>query len=135
MKVKWLNRAVLYGGYICLTLSDKETKAALKHCGEKKAYTPTTAAARVFKIEKSGKLCFIVCLNNTIGKDLIQVHGLIVHEAMHVLQFTLEYLKEDAPGREIEAYMIQCVSQVLMDEFQERAVIKKNMVIATKAVK
>ena len=134
MKIKWLDRTIMYGGYICLTLGDKETKAALKHCGEVGMYTHTEVGS-LFTIKKAGKLCFIVCLNNVVGKDLIQVHAIIVHEATHVLQQTMKYIGERKPGAEIEAYIVQCVTQQLMDEFQLRAVIKKNMVIATKAVK
>ena len=127
MKIKWLNRAILYGGYICLALGNKEAKAALKHCGEKDMYSPTQSGS-LSTIDKEGKLCFIVCLNNIIGKDLISVHGLIVHEATHVLQQTMRAINEPNPGKEIEAYIMQCVSQVLMDEFQERVVVKKNVV-------
>ena len=132
MKTKWLERTVLFGGYLCLCLSDKEAKAALKHCGVKHEFIPTSNG-RIFSFEKDGKYINIVVLNNISGHDLNTVHGLIVHEATHARQLLMKYLNESNPGNEIEAYVTQCISQTLMDELQERVVVKNNVVTKIKA--
>lgn len=59
----------------------------------------------------------IVTLNNDEGKDPIQVAALLVHEAVHIKQAILRYVGEDNVGDETEAYLIQRISQDLMQMY------------------
>ncbi len=41
----------------------------------------------------------------------------ITHEAVHIFQRVCEFLGEDAPGREVEAYAIENITRNLIDSF------------------
>lgn len=49
----------------------------------------------------------------------VQTYGLIVHEAVHVYQRTVESMGEDSPSVEFEAYQIQAIAQRLMEMYEE----------------
>ncbi len=62
----------------------------------------------------------MVCLRETEGRKPVEVAGLLVHEAVHVWQAYADHIGEAQPGREQEAYAIQCIAQELMAEFARR---------------
>ena len=64
----------------------------------------------------------LVTLNNEIDKDPIQVAALLVHEAVHIKQAILACFGEDNVGDETEAYMVQRISQDLMNMYVDARV-------------
>lgn len=64
----------------------------------------------------------LVTLNNELDKDPIQVASLLVHEAVHIKQAILEYFGEQNVGHETEAYMVQRISQDLMNMYVDARV-------------
>lgn len=48
-----------------------------------------------------------------------QMQGLLIHEGVHVWQFACEVIREDKPGKEIEAYHIQFIAQHLLHWYGE----------------
>lgn len=64
-----------------------------------------------------GVPCSIICLGNPETRPSIEIAGLLVHEAVHVFQNYCEYIGEDAPSCEFEAYSIQWISQSLMEAY------------------
>ncbi len=61
--------------------------------------------------------CCIVCIKK--GRKLIHVIGLLVHETVHICKEIYKDIKEENPGEEIEAYMIQIIAQRLIEEYKK----------------
>ncbi|NIE95171.1 hypothetical protein F3J02_01510 [Acinetobacter sp. Tr-809] len=51
--------------------------------------------------------------------DLIQIHGLLLHEAVHIWQEITQLMGEESPSVEFEAYSIQAIAQDLFEMFEE----------------
>lgn len=66
----------------------------------------------------------LVTMNNDLDKDPVQVAALLVHEAVHIKQAILEYFGEANVGDETEAYMVQRISQDLMNMYVDSRVKK-----------
>ncbi|UIZ96366.1 hypothetical protein GBN67_08185 [Acinetobacter johnsonii] len=64
-----------------------------------------------------GKHC-IVQLGETQDKSLIAIHGLLLHEAVHIWQRTKYLMGEKEPSIEFEAYSIQRIAQDLFDMYE-----------------
>ena len=122
--MKWLDRRIARPGpHLCLCLSEKEYKVAMKHCCVEYA-TPwlndgAHATTHLLRNPK-GELCCIVCLGDTEGRLPVEIAGLLIHEAVHVWQEYCADIGEKYPASEQEAYAIQAVSQELLDGFAKR---------------
>ena len=123
MKNKWLDRNLLVlNGYYTLCTTEKQYNAALKHLRVKHREAPSFLAspranATVHHFNCEDKYCAVVCLGNTKERTNAQVLALLVHEAVHIWQEFKENIGEGAPGRELEAYAIQSISQSLITEY------------------
>lgn len=120
----WLDRRIGRAGpYLALCLSQGEFREAMKQL--KAPMIPhwvspgANATMHSLEHEESG-LCCIVCMDGHQGRDPIEVAGMLVHEATHVWQQWCDGIGESEPGREQEAYAIQCIAQELMAEFARR---------------
>lgn len=103
-----------------LVLNQKQFKKAMKKLGvqDKQAhFLDRGADAQVTWFENGRKQ--IVQLGNTDGIDPISVVGLLAHEAVHVWQSVQNYIGEEHPSREFEAYSIQRILQDLLFSHQE----------------
>lgn len=69
---------------------------------------------------KGHKPCVIVCMAQMKGAELEQYYSLLVHEAVHIFQRVCDYIGEDKPSDEFEAYSIQAISQELMYAWKNR---------------
>lgn len=65
-----------------------------------------------------GKQC-IVQLGDCGERTLIEVYGLLLHEAVHIWQRVKVLMGESTPSIEFEAYSIQRIAQDLFYMFQE----------------
>lgn len=61
----------------------------------------------------------IVQISNTKGRDLIEIYGLILHEAVHIWQHLKQLMREDEPSIEFEAYSIQMIAQDLFAMYED----------------
>ena len=52
-------------------------------------------------------------------RSLIEVHGLLLHEAVHIWQRIKQRMNERDPSTEFEAYSIQAIAQNLFAMFEE----------------
>lgn len=68
-----------------------------------------------------GKHC-IVQLGDCSERTLIMIHGLLLHEAVHIWQRIKKLMGEDEPSIEFEAYSIQRIAQDLFSMFEESEV-------------
>lgn len=123
-KTKWLDRRISAPGpYLCLCLSEREYKLALKHCKVKPVdpwiKTPQ-ADATAHHLHAPHGLCVVVCLSNYEKHSGVEIAGLLVHEAVHAWQEWCNYYGERYPAVEQEAYAIQSIAQELMAEYARR---------------
>ncbi len=68
-----------------------------------------------------GKHC-VVQLGDCSERTLIMIHGLLLHEAVHIWQRIKKLMGEDEPSIEFEAYSIQRIAQDLFSMFEESEV-------------
>lgn len=61
----------------------------------------------------------IVQLGCTKERSLIEIHGLILHEAVHIWQELKLKMNESEPSIEFEAYSIQVIAQDLFKMYED----------------
>jgi hypothetical protein len=134
-KIRWLDRDIVIGPYLTLTLTQEETIAAYKHLAPKE-FNPETSikysAGVTYSFYRDDKLAIIVALDNWAKRDLPSIIGLIIHEASHVIDIFMETIGETTPSSEFKAYSIQNVSQILIEEFLERVQIRNMRAVSLK---
>ncbi|MDV7388327.1 hypothetical protein R4446_11750 [Acinetobacter baumannii] len=64
----------------------------------------------------------VVQLGDTSERNLIEVYGLLLHEAVHVWQKIKKLMGEREPSSEFEAYSIQAIAQDLFKMYEESEV-------------
>ncbi|MCO8044983.1 hypothetical protein NI467_06380 [Acinetobacter bohemicus] len=61
----------------------------------------------------------IVQIGDTSERTSVEIHGLLLHEAVHVWQRIKQRMGESNPSTEFEAYSIQSIAQDLFAMFEE----------------
>lgn len=127
----WLNRSLVNGPYLKLCVNEKQFRAALRHLELPRGQWPKNfvtpgAGATTWTFEKDGgDVCCVVCFP-LVKHSKISIHGLLVHEAVHVWQQARDtMIKEVRPISEFEAYAIQSISETLMDAYERESKRKK----------
>ncbi|MFW6575186.1 hypothetical protein ACOCJL_12555 [Acinetobacter baumannii] len=64
----------------------------------------------------------VVQLGDTSERKLIEIYGLLLHEAVHVWQKIKKLMGEREPSSEFEAYSIQSIAQDLFKMYEESEV-------------
>lgn len=64
----------------------------------------------------------VVQLGDTSERKLIEIYGLLLHEAVHVWQKVRKLMGEKEPSSEFEAYSIQAIAQDLFEMYEESEV-------------
>lgn len=126
--LEWLDRSLLTSPYCyALCLSEEAFKAEMKNLGVSKESrgnwmkTPQAdATLHYLENVKNGGLAAIICLRTNSKTELEQVYGLLVHEAVHLWQAIKDFIGEDSPAKEEEAYAIQRIAQSLMYSYKEQ---------------
>lgn len=115
-KVKWLERSLITGPYLCLVRSQPEFDSAVKKLGLTKDFEWCKdrwngATTHLFDSD-NGELVAIVSLNSTVS-DPITVSALMAHEAVHIWKGYCEHIGESKPSEELSAYAIQQLTATL----------------------
>lgn len=128
MKKVWLDRRLVeLPYYFRLCVTEKDFNAELKRM---KIHpipflaTPFADATCHFLENSNGKNCVIVCIGNHNKRTLVEIYGLLIHEAVHIWQGACELIGEHSPGKETEAYAIQSIAQELIASYNEQMGIK-----------
>ena len=122
MKLKWLDRGLVYAPRMVLCLSEQEYLQAVKlyRVGYPHPWILHGQAAAVHTWERDGMSACAVCLNPPEEFDSINVACSIVHEAVHIFQRLCEQLGETHPSKEFQAYSIERITETLMREYARR---------------
>ena len=61
----------------------------------------------------------IVQIGDTSKRTSVEIHGLLLHEAVHIWQRIRQRMGESNPSTEFEAYSIQSIAQDLFAMYEE----------------
>lgn len=123
---KWLRREVAnLGPHVALVRSEEDYYKVLKYCGIKDSGPwmsplPAEASCHYLDHAASGELCCIVALHVKPGGSKLEVFGLLVHEAVHIVDAYFSKMGETCPASEQRAYAVQMVSQELIWEYKRQ---------------
>lgn len=82
------------------------------------------ASTHVLVNQDDGGKFVIVCMKPT-WKSIQWIHGVLVHEAVHVWQEHIKIIGERWPSAEFEAYGIEAISYKLFHAYREMTAKKK----------
>lgn len=119
--MKWLDRTLMQlPCFLTLCTTPKQYKKVMKHLNIKDAppFVNPGADATTHWFECGNKHTAVVCIRVPKGQVLSAVYALLVHEAVHVWQFSRGVLGEKEPSAEFEAYAIQNIAQNLFEAYK-----------------
>jgi hypothetical protein len=73
----------------------------------------------------AGEPLAFVAVNVDETRTPIQIAGLLVHEAVHLVQRFCSDIGEHQPGAEFQAYATQWISQELMEQYTSQVEFSK----------
>lgn len=120
---KWLDHAFIYGPYLALCLTEEDFRRVLKHLKIKTSepfINTSQAHATKHTFESKGKQTVVVCIRDWGKRDVKEIYGLLIHEAVHIFQGWCEHHGESNPSLEFEAYSIQWIAQQLIYDFDRQ---------------
>lgn len=124
MALKWLDRSLVDGPHLTLVLDDRDLIAVAKHfkVDVLQLTSPSDTAdgwTATLQHPRFGLAAVVVLRSGHAQRPLVEVFGLLVHEAVHVWQLWRDVVGEKEPGSEHEAYSIQGIAQRLMCRYEE----------------
>jgi len=121
---RWCDRTlILTPIFYCLVLTEDAYYEECQRFGVARAdwgawmHTPTSHATTTYLDAHDGEKLAIVSMQGHEKRTPIQVAGLLVHEAVHLVQRYCERVGEHQPGAEFQAYATQRISQELMEQY------------------
>lgn len=125
-KVIWLDRGLLpiYFGFCP---SERAWKREMKRMNNKEgsAYPSADGCCTTFE-NSEGHLSCIVTINERKKRAVTTLHGILVHEGLHVWQRALEAMGEKKPSIEFEAYTCQHIFLQLCWAYEKTRGLKRS---------
>lgn len=85
-----------------------------------------TAGAATNKFtDGEGNTVIVVTMHPMTDADIIEIHGILLHEAVHIWRMICKYICERKPSHEFEAYGIQSIAVNLMESYREQTTPKE----------
>lgn len=75
------------------------------------------ATTHHFEKRNDKKVAVIVCIRTGRRRTFAQVAALLTHEAIHIWQSVREYMGENTPSTEFEAWSVQSITQELLESY------------------
>ena len=125
-KPRYLPRDLITGPLLLFVMSEAEYQAAIAgiqvapHACNKWLDDDALACVHTFKKPSGGVLCIVALRTPSADDTMIDVAARLVHEAVHVFQSYVEYIGEQTPSKEFEAYSIQQISATLMQAYVDK---------------
>lgn len=107
---------------LCLSRKDYERtmkRLELRDPGDEWVTAGKDATAHQWDRDERNGPAAIVCMRKPKGVSMSQIAGLLVHESVHIWQFTRADMGESKPSSEFEAYAIQNIAQELIEMYLE----------------
>ena len=125
MSTRWHNQALIKGCAqyaLCTTQAEFDALLVkLKQPPEKFLAGNEQALSCTYeKPGRSKRPCVVVCVDASKKQSLEKYYSTLIHESVHVWQEFREYIGEDKPSTEFEAYSIERIAYNLMMEFKKR---------------
>jgi hypothetical protein len=120
--MKWLDRDWIRGDYLGVCITEEAWEKQMKKMGIKYPdhfLSQDANATTHFLINSNGKRATIVCIRHDPSRTGVQIAALLAHEAVHVFQRYCDYIGEDQPSKEFEAYCVQNIFQELAQGYAE----------------
>lgn len=116
----WLDKTLVIGPHLALCLDEKEFKRAIKglNYDYREEWLSEGSDGTTHTFESHGGIACIISIGNLEGKTQCDIHALLVHEAVHVWQRFVEFIGEEHPSDEFEAYSIQAITQTLLEAYE-----------------
>jgi hypothetical protein len=104
-KVIWIDKGwqPVYVGF-CPNKKAWDTEMKKFGVDDPPEYPDSDGRTTIFVNDKSGDSMILVTLNYDENRELLEVIGLIAHEATHVFDYICEMIGEDEPSKEFKAY-------------------------------
>lgn len=126
MKIRWLDRTLITGPYLCLCKNEEELKAVYEHAkqeypeeGNLRFPTPGAASTLIFASEEA-EISTVVALGDVGSRSIAEVSAILAHEASHVLDAFFEYIHEEHPSSEFKAYCLQAIVEKLVTDYKRK---------------
>jgi hypothetical protein len=124
----WLDPTLIRGDFLCFCTTEAEFVKELKRTNVPtpwpKWIDDDALAMTHYVVTAKGNRVSFVCLADK-KLDGISIMGLLVHEAVHVVQEYFRYIGEESPSVEFQAYAIQKVSTLLAHAYLDKQVKKR----------
>lgn len=105
---------------IMLTHSEKKAKRAMRRLGMENTNLFSGDAITIYDEESAnGDIVFIVLMSRDLERPWVKDASLLCHEAVHVSQAYLRNIGERDPSDELQAYLVQFLTQYLCEEHFE----------------
>lgn len=120
--MKWLQRDWIRGDYLGVCISEDAWHKQMKNMGIKypdEFVTRDANATTHFLTNSDGRRATVVCVRPDPKRTGIQLAALLAHEAVHVFQRYCDYIGEDRPSDEFQAYCIQNIFQELAEGYAQ----------------
>lgn len=132
MSVEWLDRSLFRSPYrIALCLSEKDYQSQLRRlkmpldCWDRWLGDDQDASLHYFEAPSKEDIA-IVTIRPRDDVTGCWIAALLVHEAVHVFQRSMQLAGEEKPSKEFEAYGIQRIAQGLMESYIRQTKRKGN---------
>ena len=121
MKTRWLDRTLIRGPSVTLCKSEEQYNKVMRDLGvdypDPWIGEQQMATVHHFSNAVSGGRSCVVCIGNMKNVPPIRIASILVHEAVHIWQTYIEFIDEENPSKEFEAYSIEAISYNLMEEY------------------
>ena len=113
----WCNRRALPVYYTYVPNKKKWEKVLKEYSLGDIPFPETAARCTTFTNEVTGETLCLVTVNRKKCKTLLEITGVLAHEAYHVFYSNIEAMGEESPSEEFSAYSIQFIYQNLFERY------------------
>lgn len=121
-KVYWVDRA-FFPTRIGFCATEKAWDEEMKRLGVEAKYPPYDGCCTAFESDL-GEKCVVVTIKDTMDGKQDVVQGLMAHEISHVVDYIMEFMREEKPSSEFRAYTTQYLYLNLMHAYKKSLKVK-----------
>ena len=123
MKVKWLDRTLINGPFICLCKTSEELQKVYEQFNIDYSASdfPSEGSAHTLHFEaECNEPCTVVSIGEVGTRNEAEIGAMLTHEASHVLDVFFQYIGEKEPSSEFKAYSLQAITEKLLTDYKRK---------------